>query len=101
MAATVTIDGGATWQEVAEDRQRHRDKTLAAIEPALPDIKHVPLNTIGLAKEFLTPDEIKITESLVEELVPQLAKAEIGSTAVLKAFLRRAGLAQKAVRFSL
>ena len=97
MAATVTTASGATWQEVAADRQRHRDATIAAIEPPFPNITDIPLNTIPLAKKYLTPAEIKITESYVEDLVVQLAKGEISSTTVVKAFLRRAALAQKAV----
>lgn len=97
MAAIVTIASGATWQEVAADRQRRRDATIAAVEPPLPDIKDIPLNTISLAKQYLTAEEIKITESHVEELVIQLAKGDISSTTVIKAFLRRAALAQKAV----
>lgn len=98
MAATVTIASGATWQEVAADRQKHRGATIAALEPALPEIKEIPQYTIPLAKEYLTAEEVAITETLVEKLVPQLAKGELSSTAVTKAFLRRAGLAQKAVR---
>jgi len=98
MAATVTIASGATWQEVAADRQKHRDATLAAIEPALPDIPSPPpLNTVSIAKEVLTAEEIKITESKVEELAPQLAKGELSAVTVVKAFLRRAALAQKLV----
>jgi amidase len=97
MAATVTIANGATWQEVAADRQKHRDATIAAIEPPVTDINYIPQYTIPLAKEFLTSEEIKITQTLVEELVPQLAKGELSSTTVIKAFLRRAALAQKAV----
>ena len=97
MAATVTSAAGATWQEVAADRQKHRDATIAAIEPPLPDVKNVPLNTIPLAEQVLTPEEIKITESLVEDLTAQLAEDSISSVTVTKAFLRRAALAQKAV----
>ncbi len=101
MAATVTIASGATWQEVATDRQKHRDATIEAIEPKLPEIKEIPLNTIPLAKQILTPEEIKITETLVEDLIPQLAHGQISSLTVVKAFLRRAALAQKAVCFPL
>jgi len=97
MAATVTIPSGATWQEVAADRQKYRDATFSLLEPPLPPIEDIPLNTIPLARKFLTADEIKITETPVEDLVPQLANAELSSVAVTKAFLRRAGLAQKAV----
>jgi amidase len=101
MAATVTIASGATWEEVATDRQKHRDATISALDPPLPEIKDVPLNTIPLAKQVLTAEEIKITETLVEDLVVQLAKGEISCVTVTKAFLRRAGLAQKAVRLPL
>lgn len=97
MAATVTIASGATWQEVAADRQKHRDSTIAALEPAHPEIKDIPQHTIPLAKEFLTAEEISVTETPVEKLVPLLAKGELSSSTVVKAFLRRAGLAQKAV----
>ena len=97
-APTVTIASGATWQEVAADRQAYRDATIASLKPALPDITSIPLNTIPLAKQFLTAQEIKITETTVEDLVSKLAKAEISALEVTKAFLRRAGLAQKAVR---
>jgi len=101
MAATVTIASGATWQEVAADRQKHRDATISALDPPLPEIKDVLLNTIPLAKQVLTAEEIEITETLVEDLVVQLGKGEINCATVTKAFLRRAGLAQKAVRLPL
>lgn len=97
MAATVTISSGATWQEVAADRQKHRDATISIIEPPLPDIEEVPQNTISLAKQVLTAEEVKITETTVEDLVGHLAKGEVSCVAVTKAFLRRAGLAQKVV----
>jgi hypothetical protein len=97
MAATVTISSGATWQEVALDRQKHRDATLSLLDPPLPSIETIPLNTTPLAKQILTIEEIKITETLVEDLLRQLARGELSSFTVTKAFLRRAGLAQKAV----
>lgn len=95
--ATVTIASGATWQEVAADRQKHRDATIALIEPAIPEITNIPLNTVPLAKQVLTPEEVKITESTVEELAPLLASGKLSAVTVTKAFLRRAALAQKAV----
>ena len=97
MAATVTIASGATWQEVAADRQKYRDATLAAIKPYIPDIPSPSLNTISIAKDILTKEEIKITESKVEELAPQLAQGELSAVTVVEAFLRRAALAQKLV----
>lgn len=94
----VTTASGATWQEVATDRQRYRDETIAAIEPALPDILSPPLNVTPIAKDVLTEEELRITESKVEELAPQLAKGYLSAVTVVKAFLRRAALAQKLVR---
>lgn len=96
--ASITTAAGNTWQEVAADRQRHRDETIAAVEPAIPEVPaDLPNNVIPLAKEILTNEEIKITESLVEELVPLLATGKISATTVTKAFLRRAALAGKLV----
>lgn len=95
--ATVTIASGATWQEVAADRQAHRDATIASLVPALPEVVDIPLNTIGIAKKVLTETELKITETTVEELGPKLANGSLSAVEVAKAFLRRAGLAQKLV----
>lgn len=94
---TVTIASGATWQDVAADRQAYRDSTIALIEPTIPEVTDLPLNTIPLAKQVLTQEEIKITESTVEELAPLLATGELSAVTVTKAFLRRAALAQAAV----
>lgn len=98
MAATVTISSGATWQEVAADKQKHREATLSLLDPPLPLIAETPINTIPLARTFLTQYEITITETSVEDLVVLLAKGQLSSVTVTKAFLRRAALAQKAVR---
>jgi amidase len=35
------------------------------------------LNTIPIAKKILTAEEIQITESTVEELIPKLATGEL------------------------
>ncbi|KAB8298765.1 hypothetical protein EYC80_000940 [Monilinia laxa] len=93
--AVITTKAGASWQEVAKDRQRHRDETISAVEPTIPEITDVPLNTLSVAKQVLTADELKITEATVEDLVAKLAKGELSSIQVASAFLRRAGLAQK------
>lgn len=99
MAAVVTIKSGATWQEVAADRQKYRDATLAEIQPAFPEtVSEIALNTLPIAKELLTAEEIKITETTTEDLAAQLAKSQISAVTVAQAFLRRAALAQKLVR---
>ncbi|KAI5923588.1 acetamidase [Camillea tinctor] len=93
----VTIAGGATWQEVAADRQRHRDATIAQLEPPLPELSasEIPLNTIALPKKILSEGELTITDTTLENLIEKLASGHWTSTAVIKVFMRRAGLAQK------
>jgi amidase len=100
MAATVTIKTGATWQEVAADRQKYRDVTIAEVEPPLGALTDITQNTLPVAKALLTAEEIRITESSVENLAKQLANSEISSVTVVKAFLRRAVLAQRLVLLS-
>ncbi|KAI1403600.1 amidase [Hypoxylon fuscum] len=94
--ATVTIASGATWQEVAADRQRHRDATIAEIRPPVPEIRpeDIPVNTTEIPKKLLTAEEVEITSANVEDLVQRIASGQWSSTAVTNAFLRRAGLAQ-------
>jgi amidase len=42
---------------------------ISALHLLLPEIKDMPLNTIPLAKQVLIAEEIKITETLIEDLV--------------------------------
>lgn len=94
--AAITTASGATWQEVAADRQKYRDETVAAVEPPVPDVPaELPLNVIGIPKYLLSTSEVEITEALIEDLVPALAAGKYTATAVVTAFLRRAGVAQK------
>lgn len=59
-----------------------------------PNVMNVPINS-----GILTPEEIQITESSAVELVRQLARGELTSTAVTLAFCKRAALAQQLVLF--
>ncbi|KAI2619156.1 amidase [Hypoxylon sp. NC1633] len=96
--ATVTTANGAKWEDVAVDRQRHRDATISEIRPPVPELApedKILLNSTGVPKKLLTEEEIKFTSADVEDLVKKLASGEWSSTAVTNAFLRRAGLAQK------
>ncbi|KAI1497874.1 acetamidase [Biscogniauxia marginata] len=95
----VTTAAGATWQEIAADRQRHRDASIAKLDPPLPNLHagDIPLNTTNLSKNLLTEEELTITETTVENLIEKLASGQWSSMTVVKAFLRRAGLAQKLV----
>ncbi|KAI5861571.1 amidase [Durotheca rogersii] len=95
--ATVTIASGATWQEVAADRQRHRDESIAAVRPPVPEIRpeDVPVSTIAIPEKLLTAREVQITSLDVPDLAKRVASGEWSTTTVVNAFLRRAGIAQK------
>ncbi|GAB7355844.1 hypothetical protein MBLNU459_g6506t1 [Dothideomycetes sp. NU459] len=86
----------SSWQDVAAAMQKHRDETIAAISPAVPDVPtDLPLNVSKIPSTLLSKDELAITESDPELLVASLASGEISAVTVTNAFLRRAGLAQK------
>lgn len=95
----ITTAGGASWRDVAADRQRHRDATIAELRPPLPVLlaNDIPLNTTSIPDGILTDEERAITGANVEDLLVKLAAGEWSSTAVVQAFMRRAGLAQKLV----
>jgi amidase len=96
--ALVTIESGATWEEVAADRQKHRDASIAAVQPPVPDPPiDLPLDVSDIARQLLSYEEVKITEMPPEEILSLLASKSISATEVITAFLRRAGLAQKLV----
>lgn len=78
--------------------QTHRAKTIAAVEPTVPDPPgELPLNVTGIPKSLLSEEVIAITEKLPEQLISDLATCQLTSEAVTRAFLQRAGLASKLV----
>ncbi|KAI0456435.1 amidase signature domain-containing protein [Xylaria acuta] len=93
--ATVTTASGASWQDVAADRQRHRDATLASLNPPLPKLSAIPLDTTSIPGTILTAEELDITGRNVEDLITMLASGQWSAKAVVQAFMRRAGLAQQ------
>lgn len=87
-----------TWQEIAQIAQEVRDKSIALVQPPVPEVpEDLPLNVTSIPKKLLTPREIEITETAPEVLVQKLALGEWTCVEVTNAFLRRAGLAQKLV----
>ncbi|KAL1614147.1 hypothetical protein SLS54_010003 [Diplodia seriata] len=97
MATPVPIPNGKPWQEVAAALQARRAATLAAVSPPLPALPAtLPRNTTALSSQLLTADEVSITETPPEALLASLASGALSSTAVTRAFLRRAALAQHA-----
>lgn len=90
--------GVTKWQDIASEVQRHRDTTIAKVDPAIAEITgELPARVISLPRKYLTPEEITITETPIEKLLASLATGELSSLAVTKAFLRRAAVAQKLV----
>ncbi|KAK5171848.1 uncharacterized protein LTR77_003484 [Saxophila tyrrhenica] len=86
------------WQTIAQGMQDHRARTIAAVEPAVPDVPDdLPLNVTQIPKKLLPEETIAITELTAEQLLPQLASGRLTATQVTKAFLQRAGLASKLV----
>ncbi|KAF2229619.1 putative glutamyl-tRNA amidotransferase subunit A [Viridothelium virens] len=84
------------WQEVAKEAQEHRDQTIAAVQPDIPNVPdELPLNVTAIPTQLLTAEELEITGQTAEQLLPKLASGKLSSVAVVNAFLRRAGLAQK------
>lgn len=91
--------GITKWQDIASEVQKHRDATIAKVEPAIVEItEKLPRRVISLPRKYLSPEEITITEAPIEELLASLATGRLSSLAVTKAFLRRAAIAQKLVR---
>ncbi|KAL9082636.1 MAG: hypothetical protein Q9165_008834 [Trypethelium subeluteriae] len=87
-----------TWQEIALDVQKYRDKTIDEVSPPISDVPtHLPLNVTNVPKDLLTSTEISITETPPEELLIAIEKRQYNCKEVTNAFLRRAGLAQKLV----
>lgn len=98
MASIPSTVANPTWQEVSETAQEHRDASIARVEPAIPDVpKELPFDVTKLPQELLSKEEVDITQLLTEDLVASIASGHLSSTTVAKAFLRRAGLAQRLV----
>ncbi|KAI1160506.1 amidase signature domain-containing protein [Nemania serpens] len=93
----ITTAAGASWQEVATDRQRHRDATIASLNPPPPRLEasDIPLDTTSVPRSILGAEDLEITEKNVEDLASKLASGQWSAKTVIQAFLRRAALAQQ------
>ncbi|OCK96647.1 amidase [Cenococcum geophilum 1.58] len=84
------------WQDVVQEAQNYRDASLARVQPSIPETPaQLPRNVMGIPRVALEPDEVRIAELPTEVLLNLLASGKVTATTVTKAFLRRAGLAQK------
>lgn len=88
------------WQEKVKEVIAYRDATLAKVEPALPELDELPLNSQELPKKYLTEREYDLTQNYdAVALLEMLRSKKVTSEELTRAFLRRAALAQKAVSF--
>lgn len=80
------------WKETAARLQIRRDETISEFAcPSIP--RNLPQNVMSLPRVLLTYEVLNITELSPERLQELLAKGQLTSTEVLKAFLRSAALA--------
>jgi amidase len=94
----INITSEMSWQDVAATAQAYRDKTIAAVEPKVPEAPTQKVfNVTGIPAELLSADTIEITELSTESLLHRIATGGLTSTKVTTAFLQRAGLAGKLV----
>lgn len=86
-----------SWSEISRQAMAYRDGTIQGV-PDVPE--NLPHNVTKIPATLLSPEEVTITETTPEKLVQSIAAGHFTSTAVIKAFLRRAGIAQKLVSHS-
>lgn len=87
----------SSWETAVADKKQRLDNAIPPewrlkTKVDSPNVMNVPINS-----GILTPEEIQITESSAVELVRQLARGKLTSTAVTLAFCKRAALAQQLV----
>lgn len=89
-----------TWQQKAQGVRDYRDATLSKVEPALPKLADpLPLSSMGIPKQALTAREYELTSNYdALALLEMLRSKKVTSEELTRAFLRRAALAQQAVR---
>ena len=89
------------WQQIAQEAQDHRDASLAQVgltaSAGFEQSGSLPKSSLNVPEKVLEHHDLRITETLPEDLLKRLAIGELSTTEVTTAFLRRAVLAQKLV----
>jgi hypothetical protein len=92
---------GQGWEEIAADKRARLAKTI----PAEWKVQDLPAEDsvfdFPKASGLLSAEELEITGSSATDLVAKLAKGELKSVDVTRAFCKRAALAQQVVRFGI
>lgn len=95
MPATKKTSPKKVWTDIAEEAQRHRDATIAALSPPAPEISsELPKNTLHMPGQLLDYSVLSITSLLPEELLLSLSTGRLSAVQVVTAYLQRAAVAQ-------
>lgn len=83
------------WTDVANEAQKHRDATIAALSPPAPRVpSDLPKNTIHVPETLLGSSVLPITALTPEQLLPKLFEGQLSAVEVTTAYLQRAAVAQ-------
>lgn len=87
------------WKIIAKEAQTHRDQSIRRVDEDIVSRQddELPLDVTGIPQQVLTLSEIEITQLSPEDLVQKLSAGTVPCVVVVKAFLRRAALAQSLV----
>ena len=98
--ASVVVPEFKSWQDKAKSARDYRDATLSKVEPPLGPLPDpLPLSSQDLPKQLLTEREYELTQNYdAIVLLEMLRSKKVTSEELTRAFLRRAALAQYAVR---
>lgn len=88
------------WQTRAEVARTARDKSLSRVDPCLGSCpESLPLSSQDLPRQLLTAREYELTQNYdALALLELLRDKKLSSEELTRAFLRRAAIAQHAVR---
>ncbi|KAH7338525.1 amidase signature domain-containing protein [Pyrenochaeta sp. MPI-SDFR-AT-0127] len=83
------------WEEIAKEAQKHRDLTIAQLNPAAPHVPpNQPKNVLSLPGQLLSQSILAITALLPEELLACLKSGQLSAVEVTQAYLQQAVVAQ-------
>ena len=88
-----------SWQDKAKSARDYRDASLKKVDPPLGALPEpLPLSSQELPKLLLTPREYELTQNYdALALLEMLRAKKVSSEDLVRAFLRRAAVAQYAV----
>lgn len=86
-----------SWRKKAKEAQEYRDESVDEVVLLPTDLKSSPQHYLQIPSLFLDDEERAISMWTPDQIVGSIARGEIDSYSIAKAFLRRAGIAAKLV----